>query len=460
MPTRILAVHHTAHHVSFAVGESSLRRLHVTALGRVDAGSEVLRQLASERAWDRVVASLPADAAVFRFLQFPFHDRRRLSQAVGPALEEHVPFSLDESRIAFDLAGRQSQSPVLAVMAPTSAIDAHTSLLQSHGVEAERLVWAPSAALALYGLAAGEDATFAAVEVGDEGAVVACFERRRLTGLRVLHRADRETLVRNLVWSLRTLNPPARVIVGGSLAMDLTGSLAEALSGFAVEQLPFDCPIELDEGAAPGWRGCVTPIGLVLAATGQLGSPLIEFSLHATSESELNDARQAALRLAPWAAVAVAGLAIAGGFEYASLRRQTAALEEQALTLARSVLPGGTAGPGLLTKLQMRAAELERQHNEAGGPGVEMSPLQVLAAMSASVPRDLDVEFDTYVYEPPGVRLRGQGGSFETVTLLQQALEANDRFRDVAVSDVRAAAGGEGVVFEMRLQFGSQQGDA
>jgi hypothetical protein len=80
--------------------------------------------------------------------------------------------------------------------------------------------------------------------------------------------------------------------------------------------------------------------------------------------------------------------------------------------------------------------------------------------MSASVPRELEVEFDTYVYEPPGVRLRGQGASFETVTLLQQALQANERFREVAVSDVRAAVGGEGVVFEVRLQIGGSPGNA
>jgi hypothetical protein len=345
-------------------------------------------------------------------------------------------------------------------MAPRKAIEGQVKMLESHGVHTDRLVWAPSAILAVYRLAAGDDAAFAAVDVSEDGSVIACFDGPRLRGLRVLQPSDRDTLVRNLVWSLRTLDPPERVIVGGSLAMDLSGPLAESLSGFAVEQLPFDCPVTLAEGASTGWRACVAPLGLVLAATGEISTPLIEFSLDSASNLEPSQARQAVAQILPWAAAAAAGLVFAAAFDYANLRRQASRLEERAQLLARPVLPGGTTGPGLLTKLGMRAAELEKRQGEGQGSGAEISPLGVLAIMSSSVPRELEIEFDTYVYEPPGVRLRGQGASFETVTLLQQALQANERFREVAVSDVRAAVGGEGVVFEVRLQLGGSPGNA
>jgi hypothetical protein len=80
--------------------------------------------------------------------------------------------------------------------------------------------------------------------------------------------------------------------------------------------------------------------------------------------------------------------------------------------------------------------------------------------MSSVVPAELEVEFESYNYDPPNVRLRGQGATFETVTRLQQLLDAESDFRDVAVSDVRTAADGVGVVFELRFRITSDSRNA
>ena len=150
MANHILAVHLAAGHIGFGVAESTLRSLRVTALGRMEAGSTMFADLVSDRNWDRVVASVPAEAAVFRILDFAFHDRRRLGQAVGPALEEHVPFSLDDSVASFDLVGPGRHGSVLAVMAQRAALESHLETLHAYDIWPQRLIWAPSATLEIW----------------------------------------------------------------------------------------------------------------------------------------------------------------------------------------------------------------------------------------------------------------------------------------------------------------------
>jgi len=457
----ILAIHLAAGQMEFAIAESTLRSLRVTALGRIDAASEVAREIVSERVWDRTVATLPADAAVFRLLDFPFHDRRRLAQAVGPALEEHVPMSLDEAETAYDFAGPGRRGRILGLMAARETVDTHLQLLRSMGIEPARLVWAPTATLEVYRRAGGDAAPFTALELAEDGATIATFDGHALTGLRIVRRADDRVFVRNLGWSLRTLDPPSdRVIVGGALAADLTGPLVETLSGLSLEPLPFDCPISLADAAVPGWRSSATPLGLALVAAGDAHHPVIDWPTSRDALPERAEMRLAARKLAPWAAVTIVSLAATSAFNYARVQRRSNALERQADAIFREVMPAGTGGAGKRMKMELRVAELERRETELSGGSGQGTPLGVLAKMSAAVPKDLDVEFDSYVYDPPHVRLRGQGGSFESVTRLQQLLQQSGQFGEVSVSDVRASATGEGVVFELTVKLGPKKREA
>lgn len=462
MASHILAVHAAGGQVAFAVAVSTLRSLRVTALGRTAASSPVIAELAAEREWDHVIASIAAESAVHRFLDFPFHDRKRLGQAVGPALEEHVPLSLDDCHVAYGPAGGKSRGRVLAAMTLRSTVDEQLETLAADGVTPERLVWAPSAILEVYLRAVGREADFVAVDLGEEAAVVGAFEQGELTALRVVRRTDDDVFVRNVGWSLRTIERlPDRIVAGGSRASDVVGTLAESLAGLSVEHLPFDPPVELEPAAAPGWRGLAAPLGLVLAMSGNLAAPTIDFPVAGhdgePAAAELGDT---ARRLGPWAAAAsLLGLS-ALGLDQAHLGMQAGRLQRHADSVYGSVVSGPASGPGQRVKLELRVSELENRNAESAGGQVRTSPLTVLSKMSSVVPADIEVEFESYNYDPPNVRLRGQGATFETVTRLQQLLDAETDFSDVAVSDVRTAPGGVGVVFELRFRIGSDSSSA
>ena len=66
----------------------------------------------------------------------------------------------------------------------------------------------------LYRRSAGPGASYTAVDLAPEGALIARFDDQRLIGLRIVRRAEQAVLVRNIGWSVRTLDPPtSRVIV-------------------------------------------------------------------------------------------------------------------------------------------------------------------------------------------------------------------------------------------------------
>ncbi|TFH21631.1 MAG: hypothetical protein E4H03_10210 [Myxococcales bacterium] len=277
-----------------------------------------------------------------------------------------------------------------------------------------------------------------------------------------MRRTDDDVFVRNVGWSLRTIERlPDRIVAGGSRASDVVGTLAESLAGLSVEHLPFDPPVELEPAAAPGWRGLAAPLGLVLAMSGNLAAPTIDFPVAGhdgePAAAELGDT---ARRLGPWAAAAsLLGLS-ALGLDQAHLGMQAGRLQRHADSVYGSVVSGPASGPGQRVKLELRVSELENRNAESAGGQVRTSPLTVLSKMSSVVPADIEVEFESYNYDPPNVRLRGQGATFETVTRLQQLLDAETDFSDVAVSDVRTAPGGVGVVFELRFRIGSDSSSA
>jgi hypothetical protein len=454
MANNILAVQLGAESLSLAIAQASLRSSRIQLLASLERGSPAIADLVTSRTWDCVIAALPAESAAFRVLDFPFHDRRRLGQAVGPALEAHVPFSLDESLVGWDYLDGDRHGSVLAAMVARETLGFHRDGLASLNIKAQRWVWQPCAALEIYRRAAASG-SFTAIDLGADGAVVACFVDGKLTGLRTSARADDATTVRNVGWFVRTLDPSgARALVGGARADALLPALREAVPGLTLETLPERCPFEIAETAAPAWRSSTTVAGLALAAAGDVHGPVVEIAENAGAAGASVLASEPVRRLAPWAAVTAAFLLTAVGLEHARLSRQQERLEAVARRIYASVLPEGGAGAGQKMKMEARASELERRLQETGAGGSSVSPLAVLADMSALLPADIEVEFDVYAYDPPSVRLRGRSDSFEAVTRLQETLRASGRFASVEVGDVRAAVN-DGVEFELALRLGA-----
>jgi hypothetical protein len=456
--TQILALHHAGGHTTAVTAESTIRSLRVTGFVAGASEDPALRELTQSRQWDRVLCTLPADAAYFRFLELPFRDRRRLSQAVGPALEEHVPVSLDDATTAFDVSGSARSGRSLAAMARPAAIEQRIAESAAIAATPTMLVWHPCAVIAAYRRAIVADSPWLMADVGVDCTVVASVGTDELLGVRVIGPATDPEFARDLGWAMRTLQPAGeRLVLGGALWETAAQTVADTLDGNRVESLPEDCPLPGSTPMRGVWRSLTASVGLVLVAAGEAEAPVLSFAPGGAQPSLTRTQwRDAARALAPWAIVTVALLTTAAAIDYGHLYSETSRLERTAERIFTTAMPGVPGGAGRRTKLDLKRDELEARQAELSGTASSEGALGILVAMSQAIPSDLGVEFETYAYDPPNVRMRGQGTSFEVVTRLQQVLRESTPFKNIDVGDVRSAAGGNGVEFELTIRLGEK----
>ncbi len=453
MSSKTLALSAHAGRTTGAVIESSIGSLRVAHVFDFPGAGSAL----PGGPFDRVVATLEPSAAAFRVLELPFRDRRRVAQAVGPALEEHVPYALDDGSVAWDYAAPNGAGPgasVLAAIAETGRLEAaRARLLELGAVPApHRLIWEPTAILTAYRRSVGEDQDFVAVDFGDGGAVIARIESGCVSALRVVAPCDDALMLRNVAWSLATVaGEQDRAVVGGPGAGRLLGELARRVPGMRFEPLPAAAPV--DGFGARDWRETTALAGLVLVASGDSLAPTLDFEAGSGSLfglSSLRDLQGEAAPLVRWAALAATLAIVAVGIDYVQLFRERSLLAARAEQAYASAMPSGSGGAGRKLKMEMRLRELSgRAGSATGGAG---SPLELLAALSREIPKNLEVVVDQVEHVPPAAKVTGHAETFETVTKMQEELRRGGSFSRVDVKDVHAAVTGGGVEFLLELE--------
>jgi len=87
-----------------------------------------------------VVAALPGDRVTTRRLALPFHERRRLAQAIPFELESEMPFALEDVVVDWDVIRSDgSRSEVLALAAPRAEVGRQLETLREAGLEPRTL---------------------------------------------------------------------------------------------------------------------------------------------------------------------------------------------------------------------------------------------------------------------------------------------------------------------------------
>ncbi|HXC52658.1 MAG TPA: hypothetical protein VN634_17375 [Candidatus Limnocylindrales bacterium] len=462
MSSKTLAVTSHAGRTTGAVIESSIGSLVVSDVFDLDSTGPA--RIPVRGPFDRIVATLEPEAAAFRILTLPFRDRRRISQAVGPALEGHVPLSLDDGVLAWDFTRpAAATSTVLAAIAETSRVAETKARLVELGIDGEpqKLLWAPSVIVMAYRHAVGERESFSIVDFGDGGALVARIEEGSLSVLRVLAPCDDELLLRNVAWSLAAVpGDPLRTFVGGRGGSRLIDALRARLPEHSFEPLPVRAPVQGFEGR--DWREMTSLAGLLLAASGDAISPVIDMETGAGSIFGVQTLREIQSEAGPvlrWAAAAAILAVIAVGIDYVQLFAERRILAGRAEQIYASAMPSGSGGAGRKIKMEMRLRELSGKA-ETAGTGGGGSPLSLLAALSRDIPKSLDVVVDQVDHAPPSAKVAGHADSFEAVTKMQDALEKGGAFSRVEVKDVHAAVSGTGVEFLLELTTNTAEAGA
>lgn len=100
---------------------------------------------------------------------------------------------------------------------------------------------------------------------------------------------------------------------------------------------------------------------------------------------------------------------------------------------------------------QMRTAISERQKTGVFLGVNEVSPLQVLKAITEAIPETIKIDVFNLVIDGGSVRIQAQTNSFESVDRIRSSLLAAEQFKQVEMSDAKVAANKAHVRFRLKM---------
>ncbi len=436
---------------------------------------------------DHVVAAIPGDAITSRRLDFPFRDKRKLTQAVPFAVEGDLPFDLEQVVIDWEIVGGdRNEAEVAAIIAPRTEVSRVLDLLQRAGcpprtLEAEGLALGNLAAifdlpgvrlLADLGhrkttfclLVEGQAVASRSVRVGGLHLSEALAEDLRIDpeaaertkceegilgrkqaptrASAVLERISREILL--LQDSLEQVTARAGsghidevALCGGSAQLAGLDAYLADRTGIPTSRLGYP-----REGAGAGFVAGGSPV---------LFAPAIALALRGTAQARTRtnfrqddfalridfERLRREFRWTGWlagACVALGGLSF--GLDAWLTSSDARRLERRGVALYGEVFPGQPAPENAIAALRNEVLSANERAAFLGVYSGNLSALDLLGEISRLVPPDLDVVFEELSIDRQTVRMRVFAKSFEAADRLGAELGKFAPFADARIGSI------------------------
>jgi type II secretion system protein L len=421
---------------------------------------------------DIVISALPADRVAKRLLELPFKDARRLHQVVPFALEEHLPFPVDNATVAFARVGREGEHTlVMAAMVRNSDLQHHLDLLQKAGLDPKTVTLAPLALAAMFTRAQNGAKPMAHLVVeGDESSTSMVLvdlggTPRAMRSVRgglmmsdgspVTQAAAAPILesVRQTLLAHGVETDQTEVVVAGAAAAHakVRGLLADSLAMSVRDGAAFDYT-GMFEGSVPNAGKYSSCVAMLLGEMPSKSIDLInfrqgEFMFRGRVRGDLSPFYTSGILAA--ALLAVVMLKFSLGV-YANLHRLHQ-INAEIAAVAGPVL--GESDPAN-AKAQLTAgiARMNKRLNLIGG-NLTHSPLDTLAAVSRALPPRFPVQMADVQIDSQGLRVTGQADSFASVDQAKRALDASGFFGAIEVAHAKAGSDPSKVDFRMDASF-------
>jgi hypothetical protein len=464
MAQRILALEYTGDEVHAAVAErawSTFALVGTFSEARTDGESDLApaltRLLGKAGKPDITISAFPAHLTAKRVLELPFRDRRRLDQAVPFALEEHLPFSVDDAVVAYCAVGRESDKTiVVAAMARKDDLRRHLELLAQAGLD-PKTVTLGSLALSplLSHLRNGGPHPHLVLDIGDSRTSLLLLDEKGTPRALRTFAAPYEigsggpqlgpgapilSAIRQTLLARPADAEHADVIVTGSLAAsaEIRKELASSLSlaVYGVDEIELNPVFDGLTLQSMGHAACVS---MLLSELPSAPAPLLnfrqgEFAFHGLT-FDLAPLKTSARLAAAVLFVALLHLSIqlsTGWHQLTELQHQ---INQAAAPAFGPVVPANVKAA-----LIERMADMTKRMRLIGGGLSGGPPLDVLLALSRALPEGLSLNLDELSIDDGGLKLAGKTDSFGAVDSLKKALAQSHSFDGIEVTDAKGGA--------------------
>ena len=479
MAQRILALEFAGDRVRAAVAERSWNSFTLVGVyDKVRADDEgdfsgALSRLAAEAGQaDIVISALPPDLVAKRLLELPFKDARRLYQVVPFALEEHLPFPVDNATVAFTRVGREGdRTLVMAAMVRKTDLQQHLDLLQKAGLDPKTVTLAPLALAGMFRRAQngakpmahlvveGDEESTSVVLVDPGGTPRALRSMRgglmTSDGSAVAPEAAAPILnsVRQTLLAHGEEADQTEVIVAGAAAgyPKVRGLLADSLALSVRDGSAFDYT-GIFEGSVPNTGKYSSCVAMLMGELPSKPLDLInfrqgEFVFRGRVRGDLSPFYTSGILAAALLAVIIFHFALGVSANLHRLHQ----LNAEIAAVAGPVL-GETDPANAKAQLKAGIAKMNHRLTLVGG-NLTHSPLDTLVAVSRALPPRFPVQMVDVQIDSQGLRVTGQADSFTTVDQAKKALDASGFFGSIEVAHAKAGSDPSKVDFRMDANF-------
>ncbi|PNU19832.1 hypothetical protein C2E25_10390 [Geothermobacter hydrogeniphilus] len=406
-------------------------------------------------AGDRLAVCLPASSALIRWLDFPFHDTRKIAAATPAELSCQLPCELDDYQVRQVRlnAAPAAENTILAAALPTTVIE---QLLDPFDDDREPLGFIGLAPFAWHDGLADQLNDGLLVCVSGSEISLALSRDGVLQDLRVRPRLGDQRSIDQVEFILRQ----GRILLGNCpgqrnvmlLGEEADSELAAALraAGMEVATPQLDCA----GNRVPA--GQLPAAALALGIAGQKNAGL---NFRSGSFALKNEWQALKRRLLGAAALLTATLLLLGagaGVQYHQRSNRLVQLKQAMRQQYLQTFPGEKAIVDVPLQLQAKIRELQKKQSRLGTGN--SSALQVLKEVSARCPTKFKLDIREYSYSPTGLRLGGSTDSFDAVTQIARSLKTSPLFSEVKISDTKQKSSDERVEFRLQLSFAAPGG--
>lgn len=480
MAQRILALEMAGDRVRAAAADRSWNSFHLAGVyeklranDETDLSGALSRLVAESGEPDIVISALPSDRVAKRLLELPFKDARRLHQVVPFALEEHLPFPVDNGAVAFSRFGQQgNHTLVMAAMVRKTDLQHHLDLLAKAGLDPKIVTLAPLALAAMFTrsrngakpmahlVVEGDESSTSVVLVDLEGTPRALRSMRgglmMSDGSVVSQDAAGPILnsVRQTLLAHGEEMDQTEVIVAGAASAfpKVRGLLSDSLAMAVRDGGAFDYS-GLFEGSVPTTGKFASCLAMLLGELPSKPLNLINFR-----QGEFLFRGRVRGDLSPFYLSGVLGAALFAVIAVHFILGVSANLhrlhqvDAEIAAVARPVL-GETDPAEARTQLKDGIAKMNHRLTLIGGNMTHHSPLDTLVAVSRALPPRFPVEMADVQIDPNALRVTGQADSFATVDQAKRALDNSGYFGTIEVTHAKAGSDPSKVDFRMDATF-------
>jgi general secretion pathway protein L len=466
------------HTVRAAVAERTWNTFHIEGVfeetlqpGEPDLEAALNRILKRTGKADIITSAISSNFVVRRLLELPFSDMRKLHQVVPFALEEHLPFPVDDAVVAFTRVGAEANSSrVIAALARRNDLKQHLDLLAKVGVDprtvtlselaiARLLARSQNALTQAHLLMDIEPTSTSMVLLDSDGTpravrtVNAGIAAEDDGPLAEAHANSILGVARQTLLAHSSEVEGLDVILAGSAAGIplLREELAAALSLSVRDAAEFDYSFLLN-GMRPDMSRYAACIAMLLSELPTKPAELLnfrqgEFAFRGRVRGDLS---------AFYTTGIIALIAMVLGLTHFGLSVGTQLHRLHALNsqIATMTVPAFGSNPpdDPVATLRSGIIKMSKRLALIGGNSAKDSPLDALLAASRDIPKRFPIEMEDVSIDDSGLRLSGETDSFTTVDQMKKSLKQDPYFGAIEVNHAKAATDGK-VEFQVEAKF-------